>query len=1253
MLTDVGDRDKIWSYLQSIDIISVTKEKPDDGRLSAKALSGTLSGLFVLMVDAEMENLSLTLLHEGTSGDKKARLARLRQSIATLLSDIAKVRILTLSVTDINTQKVDRLEAGLPVKGQFDFTTHFNCIPSNLSGTSASKWEHPRSYLFNTGFVSDLNNDSTTEVNPAFNYQYNINNTIGQFEDWEASLALELLPNSATDGPAFYTTEAAKLDALLPTEKGLSIEAWIKPAASLNSPGTIVSYANKDQDRFYSLEIIRDSSKYRCAAVLGNAKYISKNTFTFKDSFGKEQSRHIAFTHRKYWGYRLGTNEMINCGNDNSLQLDGEFALEVLVKITKPGKLVEKVGEYILSIEDKKIVFSYAGQLVELKDAIEKNETFYKITFIRSRNKLQSEFAKEDYPITGAQSASSDSKSKWYEGKDNNELMRGMAEKQDQIEKSMSFAKLPVADLSSVQSDFKVGFHHSIIVSDGNGSAKEWTNENPVNWQMEKAYNNFFLGGGNFEGVFTSVRVWSRALSKQEAMVLSVAENKAGLVSHWRFSEGRGSHLYDNVRENHGILIEHNDILIGNHWTDSPQTNRIGQFQFYVDGTPEMHDTSTENLSPENHFSLGAIKQPSDFANHFNGSIEEIRIWNTPRSEEQITDNAFGRLKGEWEQLLANYTFDNPINSTENIIQDNSLNNVSLIIHNRDKFREVLSTAPIATEIPQVRSALTGVITEYNDTISCSPAVVEYGDIQKNEDGTIDGILKRCYSFIDENGKWNRMTGYKVGNLVSEWFGQAQFAPQVVGFIEGPPPVPAENFPVIKEGDVDMYASFLNNSLKFRQAEEVSYNFSTSKESGWRVGVEAEGFAGVAIDTIIAPFGIGLSVKGKIGAAVASNWETTGKRSESYERGTSSNTEYAFSASLAGYDNRLQESERYYMLGNTGFALVKSKTADVYLLRLAHNNAFVSINWQPNPDIPEDVNIISFPINPLYVKQGCLDGKFGGKADIHYSQAQSNYGEYSYFKPREAYRLKKLIEREKLELKAYFEDGFDIKKTNSHFQVASSATGIAQLTAFFPAYGPIISSIFNQTMGQIATQIGYDNTSLKEDFSEFSSQRNLVNTYVWSIEGGFYAESTSVAETQQEVFANETSLSLGGGAGLQMELEAPGALEQKTLFNSGSSFTLTKTKTKNSSTSFGLDVNVTLPTSPIYKFSGVDGRSLAKGLISPGIVDAYRFMSFYLEPKGSNFADLFTEVIDPIWLEESPDPYAQALRQARGDDSKS
>jgi hypothetical protein len=51
----------------------------------------------------------------------------------------------------------------------------------------------------------------------------------------------------------------------------------------------------------------------------------------------------------------------------------------------------------------------------------------------------------------------------------------------------------------------------------------------------------------------------------------------------------------------------------------------------------------------------------------------------------------------------------------------------------------------------------------------------------------------------------------------------------------------------------------------------------------------------------------------------------------------------------------------------------------------------------------------------------------------------------------------------------------------------------------------------------------------------------------------------------------------------------------------------------------------------------------------PGKVDAYRFMTFYLDTDRRNFQDLFGKVVDPIWLEQSQDPNAIAMRQARQD----
>ncbi len=1236
MVNSTADIDKLWSYLKKQKLIKQKAGTTDRGSLKSAAITGTAKSLSTILADEGIDGLSLELLKEGNVGDKKARRARLKNALIELILDVAKVRIITFKVQDTNAQSVDRLEAGLGLSVVYDYTKHFTCSPDNLDGISASAWEHARSYLFNAEIADNI----TTEISADFNYNYFINNTIGQWEDWEASLALELTPKSATNGPAL-TADISKLEVLKPTEKGLSVEAWVKPAKSLNNPGNIIYY-EKERER-YSLAIKKDGTKYRCVATLGSKKYTSKNKFAF------EKWRHLAFTHKKYWGYKLEKGDSINCGNDSSLQLTDEFSLEVLVKITTTGTLLEKKDEYSLSIGgDKKVVFKWGNKSYSSDFKLDDFNQFYKITLIRSKNKPQTDPTKADYPLTGSEAEEGNSSGeKWYEDEDTDKLIKKMAEKQDQMESKVELSQTNMFGNSitaSSESEYNQKYYHTFIITKSDNSVKESTSEQQQVESVE-AYKDFVMGK-DFAGTFAAVRIWNRALSESEAKSFALPESKAGLMSHWRMAEGKGKYLYDEVSENHGVTV-------GGEWVDSPQSNQVGQFQFYVDGTPEAHDTPTNNTAQDvEQFSIGGIKKTNGFGSHFKGTLEEIRIWNVPRTNEQITDNAFGRLKGEWEQLLVNYTFDKLISQTTDKVQDSSVNSIQLTIHNKNMLKEVLSTAPIATEIPQVRSALTGVLTDYNGTIKSQPGVAEYGDVQKNDDGTLNGILKRCYSFIDAEGAWNRMTGYKVGNLVSQWYSQAQFAPQVMGYLEGPAPVPAENFPIGKDADIDIYAYRLDNSVKFTQAEEVSYNYSTSKEAGWNVAVDSEMQGGLDIQILMAPFGFGISTKAEVAVATASNWETSGNRSESYERGTSVNTERAFGAALPGYDNGKTGAERYYKLSNTGFALVKSKTADIYLLRLAHNNALVSIFWQPNPDIPEDVNILPFPVNPLYVKQGTLDGKFGETTDNHYPQAHGAYGEYSYFKPREAYRLKKQIEREKMELKAFFEDSFDVAKTNAQFNTAAALTGIAQVSAFVPAIGAGIASVFNQTLGQVGTQVGYNNTQLKDDLAKMGSQRNLVNTYVWTIEGGFYSESTEVAETQQETYANETSLSLGGGLGVAYEVDAAVGFEQKTLFSSGSSFTLTKSRTKESSTSFGLDVSVDIPTSARHQYGGTDGRTLVKGLIAPGVVDAYRFMSFYLEPKGKNFTDLFLKVIDPIWLDESPDPNAQALRQARGNIDK-
>ena len=144
------------------------------------------------------------------------------------------------------------------------------------------------------------------------------------------------------------------------------------------------------------------------------------------------------------------------------------------------------------------------------------------------------------------------------------------------------------------------------------------------------------------------------------------------------------------------------------------------------------------------------------------------------------------RSTGEVDDLIAYYTFDSATGPT---LSDHSGHGNQLDIENA---RYVLSTAPVGVDIPQARSALAGISTRFNERINSRPAVQEYADMQVDRDGNLIGIFKRFYTYI-QDGRWRLVTGFKVGDMVTEWIGQVQFAPQLIGYIEGAPPVPGEN----------------------------------------------------------------------------------------------------------------------------------------------------------------------------------------------------------------------------------------------------------------------------------------------------------------------------------------------------------------------------------------------------------------------------------------------------------------------------
>ncbi|TAF50112.1 MAG: hypothetical protein EAZ61_13285, partial [Oscillatoriales cyanobacterium] len=724
-----------------------------------------------------------------------------------------------------------------------------------------------------------------------------------------------------------------------------------------------------------------------------------------------------------------------------------------------------------------------------------------------------------------------------------------------------------------------------------------------------------------FVGCISEVRCWNTAVPARN-LGDRLNGGEKGLIAWWRFEENTGNIAGDSKGDNHLVIT-------AAQWVKSPDPQG-SSLTIYQNGIPVPLETiqPKENWGKKQFTLGGIVHDTSGCVEPFAGTLEETRVWKVARTQEQIQDNLFGRIKGEKQDLIAYYTFDQ---EDKTKLLDHSLfgNNLALGVE-KSQPMSVLSTAPVSNDTAIIRSALAGVKTQFHDTIHSCPGVQEYADLQYTEDGNLVGIQKRCYAYI-KHGQWHLLTGYKVGNLITEWIGQVQADPQIIGYIEGAPPVPSENLTGTSMADpgIEHYEA---SSIELVEADSVNYIYSSSRQTGFDMEIALK--AGIGV-TQQASGGIGLETQisdlNSVIGAKASFESSQGSVSEASTSFGYNITKTSQLKALGAWEKIGSEINSYvgrrYIPANVGLALVQSDTMDVFALRLAHNNALVSYRYLPNPDIPKDWNIITFPINPTYTKQGTLDGKVGLKEDGSIQTDPSypssmNYGQWSYFKPIEAYSIKKRIERERQELATYYNQYSDFQ--NVSFQASG-------LLADLPS-------------ASLAT-------------------RNLANTYVWTADGGFFSESTDVMEATTETTTGQYSFK--GMAGLSIDLKLKlgpvvTAFELDALF--GGHIETTKSKGRETEKSFSLAVEVegerniqlyalTDALKKKYEGSynvGEGGVYDAQGnpVKQPGKVDAYRFMTFYLEPTTTNFEDFFGKVVDPIWLEQSSEANAIALRQA-------
>lgn len=645
----------------------------------------------------------------------------------------------------------------------------------------------------------------------------------------------------------------------------------------------------------------------------------------------------------------------------------------------------------------------------------------------------------------------------------------------------------------------------------------------------------------------------------------------------------------------------------------------------------------------------------------FKGRMSQVRIWNSARSVQDIKQSMNRTLSGNENNLICNYPLDRIVLHEGNLKVGGS-NGVYGIPFG---IRIAYSTA-----VP-----VTGAVLH----------AVEYNTIMKNpKTGVKTAMMRRAYAYPVNDG-FNLISDKRIENLELKWIGNAQFAPTLMGYIEGAPPVPSEN---LTESDDYNGAS----SVQLTMSEDMEFNWSRSDESAYGSHLDIFAGAGGKASTI---FGLvvqeGFEHEFKLGAKLNADFSF----SSAYKTNIACHSTLSLADRL-DLRGSVEKSPRFQHLGNrfipknVGYALVVSSLADVFVTRLSRSGRMIGYQVEPVEGMPPDVNTITFLMNPAYTMNGSLDGMTGSSATSdrfhrHVPEMRAQYGSLypaSYYRLKEAYDLKQQIEAEDKRREAFFvnyvvsSDRFDYstgdnftptemslnreetkpeiftseteeqKKARSAKQGAkkseemerASSQAEKETTGKAEEKKKLIEQKISDTDRQAHATDTFAGWQKKmEDIQIRSGKRNIVNTYVWDADGGLRAETQSYASTVQHSIGGTKVGNFGvGGLG-----EFQGGFVSLAL-TAQATINLTQSISKSEIRSKGLQLNVDM--------SGLEFRGITDYNDNPVIpgekVDRYRFMSFFLEGSTRNFKEFFEYVVDPEWL-RSNDEEARALRQTQ------
>lgn len=150
----------------------------------------------------------------------------------------------------------------------------------------------------------------------------------------------------------------------------------------------------------------------------------------------------------------------------------------------------------------------------------------------------------------------------------------------------------------------------------------------------------------------------------------------------------------------------------------------------------------------------------------------------------------------------------------------------------------IVSSNRVRNEPPPVKLIYFPIPTTYDTAVTGTPGLADYGKLEADANGTLFGVAKWATTFVETGGTLNLLTAYKVGDLALQYVGQIQTRPTVVGYIEGAPPLPAENLTV--DSPITPYKYLATSAITLTQVDNVEYSSTASRDRGIDQSYEAK-----------------------------------------------------------------------------------------------------------------------------------------------------------------------------------------------------------------------------------------------------------------------------------------------------------------------------------------------------------------------------------------------------------------------------